>query len=92
MLHKKELILNAADTKNILNTVEILRNITSSFGSSIFSKMAGITAGAAVTGSGDVLEQNVHIDATFPNVTNSNEVEQALSNLVNVASQYVNRK
>lgn len=92
MLHKKELILNAADTKNILNTVEILRNITDSFGSSIFSKIAGITAGAAVTGSGDVLEQNVHIDATFPNVTNSNEVEQALSNLVNVASQYVNRK
>jgi len=33
------------------------------------------------------LEQNVHIDASFPNVQSSFEIETALNNLVNVASQ-----
>ena len=40
---------------------------------------------------GSKLEQNVHIDATFPNVTSANEIENALNNLVNVASQRINR-
>ena len=43
-------------------------------------------------GSADTLEQQVHIDATFPNVSDHNEIELALNNLVNSASQYVNRK
>jgi hypothetical protein len=38
------------------------------------------------------LEQNVHIEANFPNVTQSNEIEMAFDNLVNKASQYINRK
>lgn len=38
------------------------------------------------------LEQNVHIEASFPNVTQSNEIEMAFDNLVNKASQYANRK
>jgi len=32
------------------------------------------------------LEQNVHIEAEFPNVTDHNEIEQAFNNLVNMAS------
>ena len=36
---------------------------------------------------GNGLEQNVHIEANFPNVTNHNEIEEALRNLVNAASQ-----
>lgn len=40
----------------------------------------------------DQLEQNVHIDATFPNVQDHNEIEMAFDNLVNKASQYANRK
>lgn len=38
------------------------------------------------------LEQNVHIEANFPNVTQSSEIEMAFDNLVNKASQYINRK
>ena len=34
------------------------------------------------------IEQQVHIDATFPNVQNSNEIEEAFNNLVNIASQH----
>ena len=37
---------------------------------------------------GQTLEQKVHIDATFPNVKDAKEIEAALNNLVNVASQY----
>jgi len=35
---------------------------------------------------GDTLEQNVHIDANFPSVTNSSEIEEAFENLVNKAA------
>ena len=45
-----------------------------------------------VTGTDNELEQNVHIEAEFPNVTDHNEIEQAFTNLVNMASQYANRK
>jgi len=38
------------------------------------------------------LEQNVHIDASFPNVQNSREIEDAFNNLVNIASQRINYK
>ena len=38
------------------------------------------------------VDQNVHIDASFPNVTDRNEIEEAFENLVNKAAQYANRK
>lgn len=38
------------------------------------------------------LDQNVQIQANFPNVVDHNEIELALNNLVNSASQYVNKK
>ena len=40
----------------------------------------------------DQLQQNVSINATFPNVSVASEIEQALSNLVNEAAQFVQRK
>lgn len=96
MLHQKELVLNANDTKNILNAVEILRNITSNLGATLLSQMSAITANntSAITSgmtNGDTLEQNVHIDAQFPNVNNANEIETALNNLVNMASQHIQK-
>lgn len=96
MLHKKELVLNANDTKNMLNAVEILRSITSSLGQTLMNQMANISATNASTIAGGIgegtLEQSVHIEAQFPNVTNSTEIENALNNLVNRASQYIQRK
>jgi hypothetical protein len=41
---------------------------------------------------GEVLEQNVHIEASFPAVQDRNEIEEAFNNLINQASQYANRK
>ena len=37
------------------------------------------------------LEQKVHIEADFPNVSDSREIEEAFNNLINVASQYAYR-
>ena len=95
MLDQKELVLNEQATENILNTVEIMRNLTNSLGNSILKQISSMTANEFNLGSefgGDVLEQEVHIDATFPNVNNSNEIENALNNLVNVAAQRVNKR
>jgi hypothetical protein len=38
------------------------------------------------------LDQNVHIEANFPSVTDHNEIEEALTTLINRASQFANRK
>ena len=92
MLHEKELVLNKEDTKNLLNTVEIMRNITNALGSSILKQMSGMSAGGFGISGGEIIEQDVHIEASFPNVTNSNEIENALNNLVNAAAQRVNKK
>ena len=92
MLHEKELVLNKKDTENMLNAVEILRNITSTLDTNMLARLANISA-SSYNGIGESspLQQEVHIDATFPNVTSANEIENALNNLVNVASQRINR-
>ena len=93
LLHQKELVLNKEDTANMLNAISIMRNITNMLGSSVLGKLAAATAGRLSTDvNGDVLEQNVHIDAQFPNVKDSREIEEALNNLVNMASMRANRR
>lgn len=91
ILDEKELVLNKDDTKNFLNATAILRTIDLQTG--LFSKGLGniITPFIADMQQG-VLDQNVHIDATFPNVTDHSEIEAAFDNLINKASQYANRK
>ena len=95
MLHQKELVLNANDTNNMLNAITILRDITANLGATLLNKMASISAGGASSiGQGLAaagMEQNVVINAEFPNATNSREIEDALNNLVNRASQYITK-
>lgn len=93
MLHEKELVLNKKDTENMLNAVEILRNITSTLDTNMLVRLANISA-SSYNGIGESspLQQEVHIDATFPNVSNHNEIEDALNNLVNAAAQRVGKK
>ena len=89
-LHQKELVLNAHDTENFLDAMNIVRqldNLTSWMANGL-----GDLFTPQVASENDVLEQNVHIDASFPNVTDHNEIEEAFGNLVNLASQYANRK
>ena len=93
MLHEKELVLNAADTENLLSTIDLVREISNMIdiqasGASLFNLMAN----SGLTTANEVLEQNVTIHAEFPNATNHSEIEEAFNNLVNKASQYANRK
>ena len=87
-------MLNKEDTPNILNAGEIMRGIANSMNLSMLSRMAGSINGVqnssnSIAADSDTLEQNVHIDATFPGVKDAREIEQALNNLVNVASQRI---
>lgn len=95
MLHQKELVLNANDTANMLSAITILRDITANLGATLLNKMAAISAGnPGSIGQGLAaagMEQNVVINAEFPNATNSKEIEDALNNLVNRASQYITK-
>ena len=96
LLHKKELVLNSEDTENMLNMLKIMRGVTQSIDSNMLSRMAEMFSGTSVANMGvaagnDTLEQNVHIEANFPNVTKSDEIEKAIHNLNNIASQRINR-
>ena len=88
MLHEKELVLNKKDTANMLNAVDILRGITDNIGADVLDKMASMKAnGLSMAMGANALDQNVHIEATFPGVTSSIEIQDALNNLVNMAAQ-----
>ena len=51
-----------------------------------------ISAPGIMNESQDILEQNIHIDVSFPSVTEHSEIEKAFDNLINRAAQYANRK
>lgn len=88
-------MLNKDDTSNIFNVVDAVRSIVDSVGSNGMLNTLALAAGGAtglVGGFGAGLEQQVHIEANFPNVQSHTEIETALNNLINSASQYVNRK
>lgn len=96
MLHKKELVLNEQDTENFLAGMNILDKIVSiidlySVNSSLGGMLSSPSLGAVSSGS-ETLEQSVRIEASFPNVTERNEIEEAFTNLINKASQFANRK
>lgn len=95
MLHQKEIILNAHDTENFLTAVEIVRSMSDRLEANARLAQQGfdyaITA-AHYNTEKQQLEQNVHITAEFPNATDHNEIEQAFGNIINLATQYVNRK
>ena len=88
VLHEKELVLNKEDTANMLQAVSIVRTMNDLL-SNINSSTDFInTIGFGSGNNSQTLEQNVHIEASFPNVTDHFEIEQALNNLVNRASQF----
>ena len=98
MLHEKELVLNKNDTKNMLDTVGIVRQLGTSLSaikSTLGDRLTQYTdrfnnniSGMEVSKTtSQKLDQNVKIEANFPNVKNANEIETAFNNLVNLASQ-----
>jgi hypothetical protein len=40
---------------------------------------------------GGTIDQNVHVEVNFPNVTDHFEIEKAFENIVNMAAQYAYR-
>lgn len=92
MLHEKELVLNKVDTANILQAVDIVRTLSSDLAALQNAAVANSSSVLMGNAPKETLEQNVKIEANFPNVTNSNEIEQAFNNLVNLASQRAMRK
>ena len=94
MLHQKELVLNASDTANMLQVVDIVRDIVKSIDLNAGAQAIGLGYLSANTANGNnqVIQQEVTIKAEFPNATDHFEIEQAFDNLINRASQFANRK
>ncbi len=94
ILHQKELILNEDDTANMLSVVKFVRDIANMIDLQAVSAAAGLgyLTTPTIGSTSSELDQNVHIEANFPNVTDHNEIEQALTTLVNRAAQFANRK
>lgn len=102
-LHQKELVLNEDDTQNILTAVNAIRQLTPEHIKSIESildgkAIMGLSAIAAklstisVPENTETIEQDIHIEAVFPNVVDSNEILEAFESLPNDAVQYARRR
>ena len=93
-LHEKELVLNQNDTQNLLDSMKLLDNIIQTIDLyTANSQMGGLLNSPAFRDIGsDTLEQIVTIEANFQGATSRTEIEEALSTLVNRASQYANRR
>ena len=101
MLHSKELVLNAADTSNFLSAISMIREIAS-FGTSIENSIAsGLSSFASrFTDSAygfsrnetNNSKQNIfNINAPITSTSTTDEIQNAILQLPNLASQYVSR-
>ena len=95
IVHEKELILNENDTINFLNAIELTKMMLETI--DLNAKQASLGLGGLIATTikdenTKTLEQQVHITAEFPSITDHYEVENALTNLVNRAAQYAHRK
>ena len=93
LLHQKEIVLNAKDTENLLQVIDVVDTLIRNIDFESAAAAAGRALTAAIVPSfGDTLQQEVTIHAEFPNATNHSEIEEAFNTLINRATQYVNRK
>lgn len=94
LLHQKELVLNQGDTANFLASMELLDSIIKTIDLySANAQWSGLLSTPTFGNYGsEPLEQNVHIEASFPGVTDKNQIEEAFNDIINLASQYANRK
>ena len=93
-MHEKELILNAEDTKNFLTAINTVLQISEMIDLNALSSSGGLTSlfAAKASTSDRTLQQEVTIHAEFPNVEDKDQISAAFNDLVNLASQYANRK
>ena len=89
LLHEKEIVLNKADTANILDVVSMVRDMTSSSLHGANGMISGMMeALASITNNSTNSRQEIHITAEFPNATSVADIEEAFRSLPNIASQY----
>ena len=99
VLHQKELVLNATDTENMLQTVNAVRDISKlndSIGQTIASAIGNLivntmfNAGKNINSSSSNNTSNVfNITAEFPNADDVQTIRDAILSLPNIASQFV---
>ena len=95
VLHEKEIVLNKEDTVNLLDSIKLLRSILNAVDiQAANAQFSSLSSGSLYNSnsSKEILEQNVHIEAHFDNVSDRNEIVEAFNTLINQASQYANRK
>ena len=94
ILHEKELVLNKQDTENFLTATSMLKEISEMLdNNALVASLGAINLRAMTINSpaDQVLQQDVTIHAEFPNVTEHTEIELAIDNLINAASQHAYR-
>jgi len=73
---------------SVLDTIQNMNSVAN-------QQMASLTGAAdgyiGTIGNVEHLDQNVHIEANFPNVQGAREIEEAFNNLVNMASMYASK-
>ena len=90
VLHQKELVLNAGDTENMLNAIEVTRSIFDRVQAMNSSALGALAAGGALDvagAAGNTVLQDVIINADFPGVEDAAQIKQAFNELINLASQ-----
>ena len=99
MLHQKELVLNAADTSNILQAVTSIRDIArlnDSIDSTIAASLGRLALSFAANAGGNFstnassnTANQFYITAEFPNADDVDTIREAILSLPNLASQYI---
>lgn len=103
VLHQKELVLNQEDTKNMLATVQSIRELAPSMIAEMRARISGTAAasqslfGSRYSGMRSAfdrkateLAQSVQINADFPGVRDAIEIKEALESLVQTSAQRIN--
>jgi hypothetical protein len=92
MLHEKELVLNKEDTSNILSAVSIIREISTMLDMSLKDNLSQFVTNVSSplnfgnSEEDNLFEQNVTIQAEFPNATDKEEIKAALEELALLAA------
>lgn len=100
---RPELVLNQDDTQKLLDTVKVVNKLDQATltmmdeyinlaTAASRANMYNLHAGTTQTTKETELQQQVHITAEFPNVQDSNEIQDAFDNLINRAAQYIGSK
>ena len=92
ILHGEEYVLNKEDTPNVLNAVQFANNLMSRIAdvkAGILSEVgiSNLANGSVQNETNNTNEQNIIINADFPAAESAAEIKQALTELVNLASQ-----